>query len=68
LRLKVQSEKERNCAFENLSLRCGATKINLQTCALQRNMPNSGIKEEVKLLKGKEKRKVIGAFLLKGEI
>jgi hypothetical protein len=44
LQLKVASKslkcKERNCAFVNLSLHCGATKKNLRTCALQRNMPN----------------------------
>jgi hypothetical protein len=38
LRLKVASKslqrKECNCAFENLSLRCGATNINLRTCGL----------------------------------
>jgi hypothetical protein len=45
-RLKVASKclncKERNCAFEDQSLRCGATKINLRTCALQHNVPTLG--------------------------
>ncbi len=31
--------RERSCAFEDLSLRWGTTKINLRTCVLQRNMP-----------------------------
>jgi hypothetical protein len=41
---KILKRKERNCACEDLSLRCGATKkklTDLGTCALQRNMPNS---------------------------
>jgi hypothetical protein len=41
---KISKRKERNCALENLSLRCGATKKKLallRNCALQRNMPNS---------------------------
>jgi hypothetical protein len=36
---KSLKHKELNCAFEDLSLRCGAIKINLRTCPLQRNMP-----------------------------
>jgi hypothetical protein len=38
---KSLERKERNCAFEYLNLRCGATKKNLRTCTLQRKMPNS---------------------------
>jgi hypothetical protein len=33
--------KERNCAFKNLSLRCGTTQKSLRTFALKRNIPNS---------------------------
>jgi hypothetical protein len=41
---KSLKHKELNCTFEKISLHCVATKklVDLWTCALQHNMPNSG--------------------------